>query len=75
MFKWLRALALLRRISRALESCSVSLASMARIAEDEWAAKHAPRRPIKTEFDVLDIAAANKRYHAERVAAGLEEPE
>jgi hypothetical protein len=71
----LRILAYLRRATRALESISGSLDVIAHVMEDEWNEKHAPKKPRVMEFGSFNQEEANKRWHKEREAAMIEEPE
>lgn len=72
-FAELRALALLRRIARAAESIADSQATLARCAADEHSRKHRPRARTKLEISSLDLDAVNESWHAQQIAAGLEE--
>jgi len=76
----LQRFSLLRRLAVAQERTASALERIATIAEDTWAKKHAPRRPLTAEeqFGTLDLDWLNKRYDDEQAAkaAGMElEPE
>lgn len=67
-FTNLRMLAFARRAVRALESLATSQSTLARIADDDWRKRNAPRLARKAEFATLDILEVNKRYRLEQEA-------
>jgi hypothetical protein len=66
----LRIIAYLRRGVRALEAISGSLDVIAHTYEQEWAAKHAPRKPRLVEFGTMDQGAINEKWRREEISAG-----
>ena len=62
-FTGLRAIAWLKRIALAGERQAEALETLARISEDEWAAKHAPRPHGKFIVGTLDQKAANDNWN------------
>lgn len=71
VFSILRALALLRRTTRALESIARSQAQIAELTLHP--PRTAPRKPKPTEFGVLDIDEVNKRWREQREVEGIVE--
>lgn len=74
LFTWLRALALLRRLTIALERIAISQAELATIESARYDRETLKKKPRQTEFGVLDIEEANKRWAKEQeaAAAGIE---
>lgn len=74
-FAILRCIALLKRGVCALESLADSQSRIAQVVENEWEAKHAPRKPLKTEFGVMDVEEVNRlhRLRTERENAGIQD--
>lgn len=62
-FTELRALAYLKRLTLATERLAVHAETLARISQDDWEARHAPRPRGKFVSGVMDQAAANERWH------------
>jgi hypothetical protein len=74
-FTGLRVLAYLKRLTIAAESLAQSAETIARISQDEWEAKYAPRPKGKFINGQLDQEEANKmwRKRQEMEGTGLEE--
>lgn len=74
-FTTLRALGLLRRGVRALEHMAASLATLERIDQDRWERERPTHKGRPADIGTLDISAANRRWRAQQVAAGVEDEE
>lgn len=60
---WLRALALLRRGVRAMESIAKSQAEQTQLIRQAWEEQHPePRKAKLVEIGYLDVDAANEKY-------------
>ena len=70
----LQRFSLLRRLAIAQERTATALERIAAIAEDTWAAKHAPANVEKSEFSTLDLKYLDERFEKEQEAreAGYE---
>lgn len=72
---WLRAVGLLRRGVRALESLAKSQAEQALIMRQTWDEQHPPERKSKlVEIGYLDVQAANDKWNRAQEAreAGID---
>jgi hypothetical protein len=61
-FTGLRALVFLKRIAESAHRIAEAQETLARISQDEWAAKHAPRPKGKFIIGQLDQEEANKQW-------------
>ncbi len=70
----LQRFSLLRRLAVAQERTADALERIAVVAEDTWAAKHAPAKATPAEFSTVDLDYLNQRYSHEEEArmAGYE---
>jgi hypothetical protein len=66
IFGWLRALVYLRQCARSLTRIATAQDTLAQIATDEWATRHAKPRPAPAQFGRLDIREANARWNRKR---------
>jgi hypothetical protein len=63
-FAVLRIVAWLKRLSLAAERSAEAQETLARISQDEWNTRHAPRPRGKLSIGTLDQAAANEHWRA-----------
>ena len=66
LFTNLRLLAFARRAVIALESLAESQRTLAKLAQDDWDARNAPRPRTQTSFSAFDRDAVSKRWEEDQ---------
>jgi len=71
LFAWMRAIALLRRLTRAAERIALAQMQLANIEQARFDKETRKKLPKQTEFGSLDINEANQRWAKEQEAAAV----
>lgn len=74
MIGFLRLVVHVKRAAESLSSIAESLRTIARVAEDEWIEKHAPRKARDTQVATFDREKADKEWREQQEARGIRVP-
>lgn len=71
MIGFLRLVVHAKRAAESLSSIAESLRTIARVAEDEWVEKHAPRKAQQTSIATFDREKADRDWLEQQEARGV----